>query len=100
MYTPPQTMKLSEMGHPEFVGVRREHTPGAKARFIAYPERPKAEALGYLQTSEDKGAGRRVYLRAKAPCLSAPNAWAQAQAYPKARTTAKAKYRGPSLRSG
>ena len=37
----------------------REHTPGAKARFVSGAMRPKAEALGHLAATATTEAGSR-----------------------------------------
>ena len=34
----------------------REHTPGAKARYVARPQRPKVKALGYLEAQHVSSA--------------------------------------------
>jgi hypothetical protein len=47
----------------------REHAPGAKARLLDPPVRPKAEALGYLEARKKSGAVGAAFRVAEAEVL-------------------------------
>jgi hypothetical protein len=65
-----------------------KHTPGAEARSVAGPERPKAEALGYLEAT----AGAKA--KAKAKVTATATATAKAKATATATATAKRQIQG------
>ncbi len=65
--------------------IDRKHTPGAKARFVSWEARPKAEALGYLE------AKARTIAKASAKAKATASAKAKAKASAKAKATAREK---------
>jgi len=68
----------------------RRHTPGAEALVVGVVERPKAEALGYLE------AKAKATVNATATATATVNATATANANATATATAKAKCGGLS----